>query len=132
MELARREQRVCSPFFTNYEDGCLPALWGKNLILDAKYYGKVLQKQFDKYTLHSGDLYQIFSYVKNQDRENTGNVSGVLVYAKTDEEISFDECMFNVSGNQIGARTLNLNQDFKSIAAQLDSIAEYFFGRVDK
>lgn len=98
----------------------------KNLILDAKYYGKVLQKQFDKYTLHSGDLYQIFSYVKNQDRENTGNVSGVLVYAKTDEEISFDECMFNVSGNQIGARTLNLNQDFKSIAAQLDSIAEYF------
>ena len=35
--------------------------------------------------------------------------------------------MFNMGGNQIGAKTLDLNVDFKVIAAQLDKIAEEFF-----
>ena len=98
----------------------------KILILDAKYYGRSLQQQYDKYTLHSGNVYQIFTYVKNQDKDNTGNVAGILLYAKTDEPITPD-CMFNMGGNQIGAKTLDLNVDFKVIAAQLDKIAEDFF-----
>ncbi len=100
----------------------------KILILDAKYYGKTLQRQYDKYTLHSGNMYQIFTYVKNQDKANTGNVAGMLVYAKTQEDITPD-CLFNMGGNQIGATTLDLNRDFKLIAAQLDAIAEQFFGK---
>ena len=99
----------------------------KILILDAKYYGRTLQSQFDKYTLHSGYVYQIFTYVKNQDKDNSGNVSGMLVYAKTQEEITPD-CLFNMGGNLIGAKTLDLNRDFKLIASQLDAIAEQFFG----
>lgn len=99
----------------------------KILILDAKYYGRTLQHQYDKYTLHSGNIYQIFTYVKNQDKGNTGNVAGILLYAKTDEAITPD-CMFNMGGNLIGAKTLDLNADFKAIAAQLDRIAEEFFG----
>lgn len=98
----------------------------KILILDAKYYGRSLQKQYDKFTLHSGNMYQIFTYVKNQDKENTGNVAGILLYAKTDESITPD-CMFNIGGNQIGAKTLDLNVDFEVIAAQLDKIAKDFF-----
>jgi len=101
----------------------------KVLILDAKYYGRTLQKQFDKYTLHSGNIYQIFTYVKNQDKTSTGNVAGLLVYAKTGEDITPD-CVFNMGGNQIGATTLDLNKEFKLIAAQLDGIAEKFFGKV--
>ena len=99
----------------------------KILILDAKYYGRTLQHQYDKYTLHSGNIYQIFTYVKNQDKGNTGNVAGILLYAKTDEAITPD-CIFNMGGNLIGAKTLDLNADFKAIAAQLDRIAEEFFG----
>lgn len=100
----------------------------KILILDAKYYGKTLQKQFDKYTLHSANVYQIFAYVKNQDKAGTGNVAGLLLYAKTEEDIPL-YCQFNMGGNQIGARTLDLNKDFKLITAQLDAIAERFFGK---
>lgn len=96
------------------------------LIIDAKYYGRTLQTQFDKYSLHSGNVYQIFTYVKNQDKDNTGKVAGLLLYAKTDEEITPD-CTFNMSGNQIGAKTLDLNKDFPLIAAQLDKIAEDYF-----
>lgn len=36
-------------------------------------------------------------------------------------------CMFNMGGNQIGAKTLDLNVDFKVIAAQLDKIANDYF-----
>lgn len=100
----------------------------KILIIDAKYYGRTLQKQFDKYTLHSNNVYQIFTYVKNQDKNNTGDVAGILLYAKTDEDITPD-VMFNMGGNQIGAKTLDLNKEFSLIVAQLDKIAEDYFGK---
>lgn len=103
----------------------------KVLILDAKYYGKTLQQQFDRRTLHSGNLYQIYTYVKNQDKGRTGNVAGMLIYAKTQEEITPD-CVFNMGGNLIGAKTLDLNREFKWIALQLDAIAEQFFGKRTK
>ena len=64
--------------------------------------------------------------MKNQDKDNTGNVAGIILYAKTDETITPD-CMFNMGGNLIGAKTLDLNVDFKAIAAQLDRIVEEFF-----
>ena len=58
----------------------------------------------------------------------TGNVSGLLVYAKTQAAVTPD-CLFNLGGNLIGARTLDLNQDFRQITAQLDEIAQQFFGK---
>ena len=98
------------------------------LIIDAKYYGRTLQQQFDKYTLHSANVYQIYSYVKNLDTRQTGNVGGLLLYAKTDEEVSPDG-MVEIGKNMIGAKTLDLNVDFRIIAAQLDKIASDFFSR---
>lgn len=99
------------------------------LIIDAKYYGHTLQQRYDKYSLHSGNVYQIYTYVKNQDKDNTGKVSGLLLYAKTEEAVTPD-CWFNMGGNQIGAKTLDLNMDFPQIAAQLDAIVESNFGKV--
>ena len=96
------------------------------LIIDAKYYGKTLQHHYDKYTLHSGNIYQIYAYVKNQDKKCTGDVAGLLLYAKTDEEITPD-VWYNIGGNMIGARTLDLNKDFVEIAKQLDLIASNYF-----
>lgn len=100
---------------------------GKTLIIDAKYYTRTLQQRFDKYSLYSSNVYQIFTYVKNEDREGSGNVAGLLLYAKTDEDVTPD-CQFNIGGNQIGAKTLDLNTEFSVIASQLDKIAkDYFF-----
>ena len=98
------------------------------LIIDAKYYGRTLQHQYDKYALHSGNMYQIYTYVKNQDKDHTGNVGGLLLYAKTDEDITPDG-MVNLGGNWIGAKTLDLNVDFRIIAEQLDKIAGEFFAQ---
>lgn len=99
----------------------------KTLIIDAKYYSHTMQGQFNSRTLHSNNLYQIFTYVKNQDVGNTGNVAGILLYAKTDEDITPD-CDFKMSGNNISVKTLDLNIDFSNIEAQLNGIAESYFG----
>ena len=52
----------------------------------------------------------------------------MLIYTKTQEDINPD-CVFNIGGNQMGAKTLDLNREFKQIAAQLDSVAEEHFGK---
>ena len=98
----------------------------KTLIIDAKYYSHATQVQFGKHTLHSANVYQIFAYVKNEDVGSTGNVAGLLLYARTDEEIVPDMDVV-MSGNKISAKTLDLNCDFKEISLQLKSIARNYF-----
>lgn len=96
---------------------------GKILIIDTKYYSRTMQSNplYNSRSVHSNNLYQIFTYVKNKDKNNSGLVSGVLLYAKTDEEISpdFDYVM---GGNRIGVKTLDLNTNFENIKIQLDNI----------
>ena len=101
---------------------------GRVLIIDAKYYKSTMQSNFDKKTVHSGNLYQIFAYVKNKQAvlERAGEsveVSGMLLYAATDEEVQPD-VTYRMSGNQIGVRTLDLDRPFEEIRAQLDGIAD--------
>lgn len=106
------------------------SLGNKFLIIDAKYYTHTTQTHYDKHTLHSNNLYQIFTYVKNKDfefGENPHEVSGMLLYAKTDEEIQPDN-VYQMSGNKISVKTLDLNHEFKEIAAQLNAIAIAHFG----
>ena len=104
---------------------------GRVLIIDAKYYASTMQSNFDKRTVHSGNLYQIFAYVKNKQVafERAGEsieVSGMLLYAATDEDIQPD-ATYRMSGNRISAATLDLDRPFDEIRAQLDGIAEEFF-----
>lgn len=87
-------------------------------------YGQTTQKQYDVHTLHSNNLYQIFTYVKNKAAAG-GEVSGMLLYARTDEEIQPDNT-YLMSGNKISVRTLDLNREFCEIAKQLNGIADSF------
>ena len=96
------------------------------LIIDVKYYTHTMQTQYDVHTLHSGNLYQIFTYVKNKDTEfgdKPHTVSGMLLYAATDEAIQPDNS-YQMSGNKISVRTLDLNQEFSEIATQLNAIVD--------
>ena len=85
---------------------------GKTLIIDTKFYNRII---------HSGNLYQIFTYVKNKDVSRSGNVSGVLLYAKTDEAI---DAGYMIGGNKISVKTLDLNKKFSDIKARLNNIVE--------
>lgn len=104
------------------------------LIIDAKYYSHTTQSQFDKHTIHSNNLYQIFTYVKNrsyQFGEEKNTVSGMLLYAKTEEEIQPDN-VYQMHGSQISVKTLDLNQPFAEIANQMDRIVESHFSGLTK
>ncbi len=99
----------------------------KTLIIDAKYYGKSMAQRYTKETLRSAHLYQIFAYVKNMDTANAGSVSGLLLYAKTEDEVFPEGKPFMIGGNSIGARTLDLNKEFKIISKQLENIVNFYF-----
>ena len=99
------------------------------LIIDAKYYSHTTQMQFDTHTVHSGNLYQIFTYVKNKEAElkaSDHEVSGMLLYARTDAEIQPAQ-EYNMSGNRISVSTLDLNCEFSEIRKQLDGIVNNYF-----
>jgi 5-methylcytosine-specific restriction enzyme subunit McrC len=93
----------------------------KKLIIDAKYYEKISQTWYDADKIRSNHLYQIFAYVKNEDKDNTGLVDGLLLYAKTDDS-KIPNSTYNLDGNQISVQTLDLNKDFFDIKNQLNSI----------
>ena len=99
------------------------------LIIDAKYYAHTTQTQYDIRTLHSANLYQIFTYVKNKEAELANvphEVSGMLLYARTEEAVQPNNS-YQMSGNRISVRTLDLNCEFSEIAMQLDEIAKECF-----
>ena len=109
-----------SDIMLSYKNGDID----KTLIIDAKYYAHTTQVQYDVHTLHSNNLYQIFTYVKNKAIKG-GEVSGMLLYAKTDEEI-YPNNEYQMSGNRITVRTLDLNCEFEAISQQLNEIADAF------
>lgn len=104
----------------------------KILIIDTKYYAHALQSRFEKKTIHSGNLYQIFTYVKNRTEleKRAGNesiVAGMLLYAGTDEDVQPNVC-YQMSGNEMRVATLRLDCEFDVIREQLDGIANLLAG----
>lgn len=99
------------------------------LIIDAKYYSRIMQQHFaggsEKFS--TANLYQIFAYVKNMAAEadkKDCRVSGMLLYAKT-KDVKDINSEYNVTGNKIYIRTLDLNREFYGrggIKEQLDNI----------
>ena len=99
----------------------------RTLIIDAKYYGEMYQKNplYNKEKFKSYNLYQIFTYVKNKDKEQSGKVSGMLLYAKTDKN---DEqfATYDMGGNRITVGNLDLSVNYEYTDKQLRLIAEMF------
>ena len=94
----------------------------KRLIIDAKCYGSILGTHYNKEILSPANVNQMFSYVMHASATFDGEVSGMLLYART-EDAAFESESWTDLGHTFHVRTLDLNQDFAGIAAQLDAIA---------
>lgn len=104
----------------------------RTLIIDAKYYAHNTQSHFGVKSVHSGNLYQMFTYVKNETERQARSgkkpdVCGLILYAKTDDDIQ-PNGTWGMSGNEISASALDLAADFSGIASQLDGIIGRYFG----
>ena len=86
----------------------------KRIILDTKFYQESFSGQYGVYKLHSGNLYQILCYLRNQQaRYPYGpRYEGILLYPVVDHEIGAD---VNIEGFRIQALGINLNQHWKEI-----------------
>ena len=89
------------------------------IIIDAKYYRKTLVTHYDREKLHSQNLYQLFSYLLNQqriDRPDSFKTRGILIYPDTGQDIDLD---YWYGQHLIQIKTLNLNVNWKEIEGRL-------------
>ena len=91
-------------------------------IIDTKFYGKTFQTYHEKDTIHSGNLYQLFAYLKNIEAREPRykDCEGMLLYPTTAKEVNLD---YVIQGHPVKIRTVNLNQTWQSIHQRLMDIA---------
>jgi 5-methylcytosine-specific restriction enzyme subunit McrC len=90
----------------------------QKVIIDTKYYKEAFQTRFDKQKINSSNLYQLFSYLKNQetDSELTQNCEGILLYPSIQNDFVHS---FKYENHKIRIISINLNQDWQNIRTDL-------------
>ena len=98
----------------------------KVLIIDTKFYANILEKgRYDKKIISRNNWNQLFAYISNYSYNSDKKVSGMLLYAQTDEEIA-NNSVTSVMGYKMSIRVLDLRRDFNSISYELNKIADDF------
>jgi 5-methylcytosine-specific restriction enzyme subunit McrC len=101
---------------------------GECIVIDTKYYKQPLVARYGTDKLHSGNLYQIISYVRNRQADDPQRSHrGVLLYPAVNRWFSFQYVM---DGMPIEASTIDLGQQWSDIHARmLEVIAESGTGK---
>lgn len=88
------------------------------IVLDTKYYVNTLQTYYTSQTIHSGNLYQLFAYLKNLTimQANGREVEGVLLYPTVSKSLDLE---YRVQGHRVRVATLDLNTEWKQIRERL-------------
>lgn len=98
----------------------------KILIIDTKFYANILKNnQYDKKIISRDNWNQLFAYISNESYKKDKIVSGMLLYAQTDEEIA-NNSVTSVMGHIMSIRVIDLRKKFRDIECQLNNIAEDF------
>ena len=85
----------------------------RKIIVDCKFYRDALQTNWQKRTLHSANLYQLFAYLRNKEGDGGwGRCEGILLYPSTGIPL---DLAYRIHDHPIRIRTINLNQDWRSI-----------------
>ena len=90
----------------------------RKIIIDTKYYTNALQMHYDKESIRSSNLYQIYAYLTNVKPEYSGQPKseGILLYPTVTKELDSETY---IKGHKISFKTINLNQDWQGIHQDL-------------
>jgi 5-methylcytosine-specific restriction enzyme subunit McrC len=90
----------------------------RKIIIDTKFYKEALGSRFTQEKINSSHLYQLFSYLKNQesDLEITKTCEGVLLYPSAGSDFKFS---YRYQNHKIRVLSINLNQDWFDIKRDL-------------
>jgi 5-methylcytosine-specific restriction enzyme subunit McrC len=93
----------------------------EKIIIDAKYYRETMAMNYDKEKIKSNNLYQLFSYLLNQEDNTpkTVNAKGILLYPTIEKDY---DLQYKYKTHTIEIRTLNLNSNWKLISNRLKEI----------
>jgi 5-methylcytosine-specific restriction enzyme subunit McrC len=93
------------------------------IIIDAKYYRETMIINYDKEKIKSNNLYQLFSYLLNQEDNTpkTINAKGILLYPTIEKEY---DLQYKYKTHTIEIRTINLNANWKLISNRLKKIID--------
>jgi len=95
----------------------------RKIIIDAKYYSDTLVVNFEKEKIRSSNLYQLFSYIVNQedDTPKTMNACGILLYPTVQKDYDLE---YSYGNHKIKLCTVNLNTDWTIISKRLLKIVD--------
>ena len=93
----------------------------QKIIIDAKYYRETMTTNYDKERIKSSNLYQLFSYLLNQQdgSEKTKKATGILLYPTVEKDYDLD---FKYNDHKIQIRTINLDTNWRNISTRLKKI----------
>lgn len=93
----------------------------QKIIIDAKYYRETMTTNYDKERIKSSNLYQLFSYLLNQQdgSEKTKKATGILLYPTVEKDYDLD---FKYNDHKIQIRTINIDTNWRNISTRLKKI----------
>lgn len=88
----------------------------RKIVIDTKYYKDSLQTFHGNSSVHSGNLYQLFAYLKNFQIDDLRPIEGVLLYPTVGQSLSL---RYEIQGHLIRIITINLDTSWQEIRQQL-------------
>jgi len=88
----------------------------RKVVIDTKYYVSCLQSYYDSTTIHSGNLYQLFAYLKNLQIGDHRPIEGVLLYPTVGKSLSL---RYRIQGQTMRIVTVDLNAEWQEIRQRL-------------
>ncbi len=88
----------------------------RKIVIDTKYYANCLQTYFGSSTIHSGNLYQLFAYLKNLQIGEPRQIEGVLLYPTVGKSLSL---RYRIQGHMMRIVTVDLNAKWQNIRQRL-------------
>lgn len=88
----------------------------RKVVIDTKYYAECLQSYFDTNKIHSGNLYQLFAYLKNLQIGDGRSIEGILLYPTVGKSLSL---RYRVQGHTMRIETVDLNESWQVIRERL-------------
>jgi 5-methylcytosine-specific restriction enzyme subunit McrC len=90
----------------------------RNIIIDTKYYADALQSYHGRESFHSGNLYQIFSYLKNAAAKHPelSAADGMLLYPEVHSTL---DASYLIQGHRTRIATVDLAKPWPQIADRM-------------
>jgi 5-methylcytosine-specific restriction enzyme subunit McrC len=96
----------------------------RKVIIDAKFYQETMSVYYNKERIRSGNLYQLFAYLVNQENTSEKSIlaTGILLYPTVQNEYDLE---YEYKGHKIFIKTVNLNMEWWKIEERLREIVKF-------